>query len=295
LCYNEKNTKKGDAMTILERAIAEHERCFFENWDRAFSELRNAGKDECKVWLVGPSSYLFSIRGVKFAVDLQVRRAVDLEALADRLCDDLSTLSFVLITHQHDDHFCVPLINMAARLPIVWYLPREMPEHLRARLILDADKIRLLSAGDSLELGNLRIKAFSSPHVRPDSTVSLPELGYLINTERGTVLIPGDVRDYDYRDYPELGDIDLCISHLWAGDNAIDKEEYLPKLEKFVDFSLRFNARRYFICHLYEIGRKEKFMWHSGHAETATRMFKEKRPESNVDVPIGGRSYELFL
>ena len=282
-------------MTILERAIAEHERCFFENWDRAFSELRSAGADECKVWLVGPSSYLFSIEGVKFAVDLQVRRGVDLEALADRLCDDLSALSFVLITHQHNDHFCVPLINMAADLPIVWYLPREMPEHLRAPLILDADKIGLISAGDILELGALRIKAFASPHVRPDSTVSLPEVGFHIRSSKGTVLIPGDIRDYDYCGYPDFGSVDLCFSHLWAGDNAIDEDEYLPRLRQFVDRSLCFNARRYFICHLYEIGRKEKFMWHSGHAEIATRMFKEKRADCNVDVPIGGRSYELFL
>ena len=54
-------------------------------------------------------------------------------------------------------------------------------------------------------------------------------------------------------------------------------------------------AKKYFICHLYEIGRKEKFMWHSGHAEAAINMFKKSKPDCNVNVPEGGRSYELFL
>lgn len=282
-------------MTVWENAIAEHEKCFFDNWDKAFSELREAGKDESKVWLVGPSSYLFSIDGVKFAVDIQVRRAEDLEALSDRLCNDLSALSFVLITHQHDDHFCVPLIKMASELPIVWYLPREMPSRFVEKTGLESEKYRLLSPGDSFCFGGVTFTAFSSPHVRPGADAFMPELGYHIRSDKGSILIPCDVRDYDYRDYPDFGDIDLCFSHLWAGDNAIDEEEYLPRLEKFVDFSLRFSAKRYFICHLYEIGRKEKYMWHSGHAEIAKRLFKEKRPQAAVEVPKKGCSHELFL
>ncbi len=282
-------------MTIQEFAIAEHEKHFFDNWDKAFSELKTAGKDENKVWLVGPSSYLFSIDGVKFAVDPQIRRKEDLEALSYRLCNDLSVLSFVLITHQHNDHFCVPLIKMASELPIVWYLPGEMPSRFVEKTELDREKYRLLFHGDSFSLGGVTITAFNSPHIRPGDDAFMPELGYHIQADKGAILLPADVRNYSYHDYPDFGDIDLCFSHLWAGDNAIDEEEYLPRLEEFVDFSLRFCAKRYFICHLYDIGRNDKFMWHSGHADIAKRLFKEKRPQAAVEVPKGGCSHELFL
>ena len=282
-------------MTVHELALEKHEKCFFENWDRAFSELRAAVESDNKVWLVGPSAYLFSIGGVKFAVDLQVRREKDLEVLSSRLCGDLESLSFVLITHQHDDHFCVPLIKMAAELPLVWYLPHKMPERFLEAAGLSQERCVRLEAGESFDYGGVSVTAFDSPHIRPGADAVMPELGYLIRSKGGSVLIPADVRDYSYRGYPDFGEIDLCFSHLWAGDNAIDEEAYLPMLEQFVDFSLRFSAKRYFICHLYEIGRKEKYMWHSAHAELAMKMFKEKKPQCCLDVPEGGRSYELFL
>lgn len=281
-------------MTELERAILDYDENFYSYWDKAFSELRAARADEDRIWLVGPSAYLFAIRGVKFAVDIQIRREKDFMALADRLCDDLSTLSFILITHQHDDHFCAPLIKKVKDLPLIWYLPDEMPKRFITGAELDEKKCVFLNAGDSFNIGEITISAFSSPHVRQGSTTFMPELGYLINTKRGNVLIPGDVRDYSYREYPDMTGADLCISHLWAGDNAIDADEYLPRLEAFVDFSLQFKAKKYFICHLYEIGRKEKYMWHDGHADIAVKMFFEKAPGVAVDIPRLGCSHELF-
>jgi len=65
-------------------------------------------------------------------------------------------------------------------------------------------------------------------------------------------------------------------------------------LEKFAAFSAKFQAKQYFLCHLYEIGRKEIHMWRDEHAEIATRMISERLPYSRVRVPRIGESYALF-
>ena len=263
-------------------------------WSRAFAELKAAGNNDYKVWLVGASSYLFAMGGVKFAVDLQIRRAADLEAVRDRLLEDVASLEFVLITHQHDDHFCAPLIRLARHLPTLWYLPSQMPKKFIDSTELPPDRFVLLEDGDGFEVRGLSVSAFNSPHVRPNSNSFMPELGYRLCANGKSVILPTDVRDYNYRDFPDITGADLCFSHLWAGDNAIDELEYMPRLEDFVDFSLRFEAKKYFICHLYEIGRKEKFMWHKGHAAIAERLFKKKAADLTIEIPALGRAYELF-
>ncbi len=277
-----------------ELALRDYDENLEKYWERAFSELGAATPNENKMWLVGPSSYLFSIGGIKFAVDPQIRREEDIEALSDRLCGYLSELSFVLITHQHTDHFCVPLISKVKELPLVWYFPAKMPKRFIESAELDENKRVFLNGGDSFSVGGLRVTAFASAHIRPETTADLPELGYHFNYDGKSVILPADVRDYDYRICPEFDDVDLCISHLWAGDNAIDSEAYLPMLDKFVDFSLSLRAKRYFICHLYEIGRKEKHMWHDLHAALAIERFLKKAPEVSVEIPRLSLPYELF-
>lgn len=277
-----------------ERALRDYDENFIKYWDKAFSELKAARADENKMWLVGSSSYLFSVGGVKFAVDLQIRRMTDIASISDRLCDDIGALSFILITHQHDDHFCIPLIKHVCHLPIKWYLPSKMPEEFFAAAGISEDFRVSVGAGESFTVGGLRITAFDSQHVRKNSTVNMPENGYYIETKDGSFVIPADVRDYGYRDYPSFDGVDLCISHLWAGDNAIDEDAYLPMIDEFVDFSLSLGAKRYFICHLYEIGRKDKYMWHDAHAALAIERFLKRSPGVTVEIPRLGCSYKLF-
>ena len=96
---------------LLYQTLADYDLHFEDWWRGIFSEYREGDGD--RLWLAGPSSYVFSLSGVRFAVDLQIRRACDLERVKDTLVEDLSELSFMLITHQHDDHFCIPLMQMA--------------------------------------------------------------------------------------------------------------------------------------------------------------------------------------
>ncbi len=278
-------------MNYLERAIAEYDASFINKWHRIFDEYKNS-KNEDRLWLAGPTSYIFNFGGEKFAVDPQIRRQKDRDLLYPELSENMSDVKFVLITHDHGDHMCPSLMKSLKDLPIIWYMPKNTRRDYIEASEIKEENIVYVSAGNSFEIGNLKIKAYYTPHGKPGGKFP-DQCGYEIISPKGRIFIPGDVRDYDYRGYEGLGDIDLCLSHLWAGNNAIDESEYLPIMEKYADFTAVFNAKRYFLCHLYEIGRTERYMWHDEHAEKATKMLKERLPEADVTVPRVGESYSL--
>ena len=274
----------------VEFATADYDQNFIKYWDKVFTEYREKQEYDC-LWLAGPSSYVFSIGDERFAVDLQIRRKKDLDALLPRLVSDLSDLSFVLITHQHDDHMCPPLMRALKDTDIKWYIPRGTNPELIEKSEIKKENTVLVDPGDVFTVGNVTVRAFLVPHGRAEFV----EVGYELTTPNGKILMPADIRDYDYDEYPDFENIDLCLSHLWAGNDAIDPENYMPLLEKFAKRSASFNAKRYFLCHLYEIGRKEKFMWHNDHAAIAIEMLKVLLPDSLFEIPRLGERYELFL
>lgn len=277
--------------SYLQKAIAEYDADFIDRWRRLFGEHR-ACENENRMWLAGPTSYIFNFGGEKFAVDPQVRRPKDRDLLYPSIAEDMSAVRFVLITHDHGDHMCPSLMKALKDLPIIWYLPKNARRDYIEDSEIPEEKIVYVSAGDVFDIGKLKIKAYHTPHGKPGG-IFPDQCGYEIIAPNGTVFIPGDVRDYDYRGYDGLGKIDLCISHLWAGNDSINETEYAPLMEEYADFTADIKARRYFLCHLYEIGRKELNLWHDGHAERATRLLKARLPDAEICVPRVGESYSL--
>lgn len=279
------------AESYLQKAIAEYDADFIDRWHKVFREHRDS-KNENRMWLAGPTSYLFNFGGEKFAIDPQVRRQKDRDVLLPTLVNEMAAVKFVLITHDHDDHMCVPLMKALKDTPIVWYLPCGARRDLVEASEIKEENTVYVSAGDAFKIGKLAVKAYYTPHGKPGGKFP-DQRGYEIIAPSGTVFVPGDVRDYDYRGYGGLGDIELCLSHLWAGNNSIDESEYAPIMEEYADFTAEFKANRHFLCHLYEIGRKEEFLWHDGHADRAATLLKERLPETEIYVPRVGDSYSL--
>lgn len=273
----------------LENIINEYEEHFVEKWNRIFREYKR--KDNC-VWLAGPTAYVFSLEGQKFAVDLQIRREQERKKVKGCLLEQLSELSFVLITHQHDDHMCIPLMQELANTNIKWYIPYGTRADLIEKSKLKEENIIWVKAGDVWKVGKIQIRAFETPHTKPGEKIFL-QCGYEITTPGGKILIPGDVRDYDYTGYPDFGDVDMCFAHLWAGNNALDEESYMPILKEFVRFHAELQAKQYFLCHLYEIGRSSTYMWHDGHAAIAKDLLSGMLPNSKIVVPGLGDSYSI--
>ena len=278
---------------LFDKTIAEYDRHFTEWWGRVFKEYREGGKD--RLWLAGPSSYVFALGGLRFAVDLQVRRECDLAKVKDTLVEDLAGLSFILITHQHDDHMCIPLMQKLKDSDIHWYLPARTRADLVEASGLRPEKMTFLEPGDILSFGEVTIRAFRTPHLGAGADQSqFPELGYEILTPRGRVLLPADVRDYSYTDYPDFGEVDLCLAHVWGGNNALDSDLYLPMLKECGAFFARFRAKRYLFGHLYEIGRPDLYMWHKGHAEIVAEEICGALPDAVAFAGEIGCGYQLF-
>ena len=279
--------------TPLETAIADYDRNFTSKWNGIMSDFRLNTSDN-RVWIAGPSAYFLHLSGTSFAVDPQVRRIGDFDKIRSTLKEDTKDWSFVLITHQHDDHMCLHLMNELKDTPIRWYIPKGCPDHLIKESGLKEENIIFTSEGDVFTEGSLTIKAFSSPHVRPEDKGEIfVECGYEVISSDATLLFPGDIRDYDYNKYPELKKPDFCFSHVWAGDDALTKEKFLPMLEKFAEFNARFGAKKYFLGHLYEIGRNEKVMWNYTHAGIAMDMLYYFAPDAIAEVARMGHSYSL--
>ena len=119
--------KSGDPLErkiSIEEAIEEYNESFEIRWRAALGAFAEEQRDS--MVLLGPSSYLFCLGGVKIAVDPQIRRDSDLARVKDTILPFFSGLSAILITHEHDDHFDKKLTNLLKDTNLVWFYYERM-------------------------------------------------------------------------------------------------------------------------------------------------------------------------
>ncbi len=289
---NYKENDPFERKLTLEEALAEYDKSFETRWRAVLADFLATTEDAMHI--CGPSSYLFTLAGEKIAVDPQIRRKSDFALVEDTIKEYFSSLSAILITHEHDDHFCTPIARLLKDTQVTYYLPYGMRQKWIDESELPPERIRFVHPGDVFQIGEVTVRGFESPHIPFGEERTLVECGYELTTARGRILLPGDIREYAYTDYPPMQGADLCIAHVWAGNDTIHPEEYLPRMEKCADFFARFEAKKYFLAHLYEIGRTQQYMWDMDHAALLSEKIKRRLPASEVSVPILGRGYHLF-
>ncbi|NLB42614.1 MAG: MBL fold metallo-hydrolase, partial [Clostridiales bacterium] len=103
-------------------AIENYKKSYNKQWKNVFEQLRSK-EYEHHMWMLGPSSYVFSTNGVRWGIDLQFRMPWIAETVKDVLVDDLATLDFIILTHEHSDHLDYSLLSMLNDLPIKWLIP----------------------------------------------------------------------------------------------------------------------------------------------------------------------------
>lgn len=241
-------------------------------------------------WIAFAGSYLFRTDGVRWLVDPPPLPRIGSEGLVEAARRDLARTDFVILTHAHSDHFCVPVLRELRGLPMKWIVPDHMAELVADRVGLGKRRMVAISHGESTEVRGLKISAFEGMHweVRPGSTdgerTGVDATGYLIECGGQRLLFPGDTRTYDAGVLPRVGDIDWVFAHVWLGRGCARRSGF-PLLEAFCEFMLKPRPKGIVLGHLWEVARGPADYWNRRHAAVVTRELRRISPQTDIVTP----------
>ncbi|MEV4139489.1 MBL fold metallo-hydrolase [Dactylosporangium sp. NPDC049742] len=120
----------------------------------------------------------------------------------------------VVISHLHGDHCDLPSLRMLPPSTRI-IAPRGAGAFLRSRLPRSRDIVEI-SAGESVEVGSLRVRAVPAAHDgrrNPSSRIRAAALGYVFEGTR-TAWFGGDTGLFD--DMKSFGPLDLALVPVWG-------------------------------------------------------------------------------
>ena len=264
------------------------------DYDRLFhTSLGVLDENEgCQVSLVAPTAYLFNTNGYKWAMDIAFRNIRYLSGIPSHIGEYLKDVKLMVLTHGHPDHMEESTIRTLADNDMTWLVPDFLLDEV-VEWGVRRDRIVVAKVGESVEIGNLKIKTLEGRHFRPENGSGIDAVGYLVESEGAPSLaFPGDVRDYCTADLEDL-DADYCFAHVWLTDDAIDPEKYIPKSRELAEFTLKMSKKNILLAHLYENGRDEMGMWQRKHAEVVADAIRRISPETETHIPSIGEIVDL--
>ena len=259
-------------------------------WEKMAGEWSSQGAD-CRFWLTGPSSYWVMLGGVRFAIDPVWTIPGTFDALLPRIAKEIGKLDFLLLTHEHIDHFAPKQIEKLADTDVKWLVPDCMKTAF-LRTGVPEDHCVFLRDGDSVGIGGVRVEAFKGHHDYLDGRKGPDSLIYVVRCRGKSFFFPGDIRDYLPESIPE-GDFDSVFLHLYLGP-----EPYAYPLEQYyrraVDYVAAMPTRRMFLTHLYgfHFSHPDQ-IWTFAHAGMLLDGLFCLRPDVEAVVPRIGEGYDL--
>lgn len=261
---------------------------YLARW-RAMIAAWQRPEEPCMAWLMYSANYLFSTGGVRWALD---------PLRPDRMLPDLpvgvparalKSLSFVLLTHRHSDHYDPLLLGMLRDGPTRFVVPGHMADDFRQRVDPPPRQVIVASPGRGLTIEGVRIEPFRGWHRErgPDGRISgLEATGYLVTAGGRRLLFPGDVRAYRPGALRSFAPVDRLFAHLWLGRGAAGAAD--PPLRRaFVDFLLAAGPAAVVLAHLYELSREPEQLWHRGHARQVIAELAGRVPVHVPEIGAG--------
>lgn len=258
-------------------------------WHRITGEWR-ASITGNQIWLTYSANYLCSSLGYKWALDPFAMSSRVANLTVPDYRSDLASLSMILLTHEHNDHLDLALINAMSDLDIIWVIPDYLQDKIAREVALPLGRVITPTPGEWITTGPLRVMPFESLHLRGNHGV--PETGYLVQMKDQRWLFPGDIRKFDFPRLPSFGRVDAVVGHLWLGKGHA-KDEHPPMLGDFCDFFTRFETERLIITHMYEYGRNETELWREEHYELVRSVINRLRPGMRVEKALMGDKIDL--
>lgn len=245
-----------------------------------------APRTDNAVWLMYSANYLFNTQGLKWAVDPVFLRNRVPEAPMMDVRQDLKGLDFILLTHAHADHIDPVLWSQLTDTSCHWIVPEPMVAFFKQQTSLRAACYSTAVPGKEISVAGATITPFEAPHYEhmPAGGINhVDETGYLIKTEGGSYLLPGDIRTYDTATLAPFTDVSAVFAHVFLGRSAALVFNP-PLLGAFVDFILNCHPQKVVLSHLYEFGREPEDCWRTLHARGAAEALHSA--ESSLDILI---------
>ncbi len=261
-----------------------------ESWARLMREYRAEGEDAFA--LFSHASYLFRSHGVRFGVDACLPGGVLPEEIAVRAAEDLSSLSFLLVTHFHGDHFSPAFCEALGGNETLWVVPDFAPEKSRMLIEKNHRNVRFVCAGDVVDIDGHRIIVLPGHHYDDGGSYGVDSYGYAVETPERSLYFPGDVRDFKncrVIDYPNA---DVLFAHVWLGRNDALLPYSETLFEDYCAFLIRAHAKKIYFTHLYDFTRKATQLWTERHAAALAKKVKEAY-RVMTEIPCFGTLYPL--
>ena len=250
---------------------------------------------EDRAWLTYSANYLFRSNKIRWAIDPLTLNWRIKDAPKVDVARDLSSLSFVLLTHGHKDHLDIDLLSTLRDLPITWVVPEFILPKVIRPAGLPRENIIVPSPLAPIELNGIRILPFDGLHWETSLDGNLkgvPAMGYLIECNGRRWLFPGDTRTFDASQLPAFGPVDVIFAHIWLGRGAALMDDP-PLLDAFCRFFLDLSPHRLILTHLNEFGRDANDHWDESHAQYVSSKFEQIDPGIPVIPAFMGDSILL--
>ncbi len=247
------------------------------------------------VWMMYACNYLLVTEGIRWAVD-PLRPNHLLKKLPHEVAvEPLQSLSLVLLTHGHSDHYDVPLLRLLAGGKVRFVVPEHLKNGFLRQVNPRPEQIITAQAGHVLSMDGLRIEPFDGWHraCQPDGRrTGVDATGYRVSMGKRRWLFPGDVRSYHPAALNPYAPVDRLFAHLWLGRGCAGREQP-PFLDAFCDFMQGARPRAVTLTHLYEFSRNANDLWHQRHVEMVRRRWSRRGSSVPLDAPFIGEASVL--
>lgn len=275
-------------MTQNEKSCCIYEAEFEKIWPHIMREWNEDGEDA--FWLIAHASYLFRTGSARWGVDLTLRTNAMLDCIQSH---DLSSLSFVLTTHFHGDHFSPRFCEQLAQNDTVWVLPDFMPETLRENALRNGIKAVFVHEGDEISLAGNLIRVLPGHHYDDGGTYGVPSYAYAVKTADKLLYFPGDVRDYRAHRTSDCTGADALFAHVWLGRGRAELPLEDTFLIPYCDFLANAQARNVYFAHLNDYSRNPAERWTERHAQAVAKELHMRQPDVHTVIPRIGEKQIL--
>jgi hypothetical protein len=263
-------------------------------WNNIVTEWKSPDPDD-RVWLTYSANYLFRTGGVRWALD-PLTLNWRLNGSTSRVnVNDLSDLSFILLTHRHKDHLDLDLLSELRHFSIKWVIPEYLIPIVNCQAGIPRKNIIVSEPLQPVKLSGITITPFDGLHLAYENDGKLrgvPATGYLIEFNHKRWLFPGDIRSYDASRLPNFGHLDGQFAHLWMGRGCALSDPP-PLLESFCHFFASQDSFRIVITHLMDFGRDAEDYWDVSHAQAVISCFRKNYREIDVSYAVMGQKVHL--